>query len=69
MDVRGLQDEQATHANIEKEMRGFASRVGPNDVFVLYLAGHGAASERQLPLHAIGCSLHQPEWCDEKRPR
>lgn len=46
IDVRGLQDEQATHANIEKEMREFALRVGPNDVFVLYLAGHGAAFER-----------------------
>jgi hypothetical protein len=46
VNVRGLADEQATRDNIQKEMRELAAQVGPNDVFVLYLAGHGAAFER-----------------------
>lgn len=45
VEVRDLVDEQATRANIEREMRGVARLVGPHDVFVLYLAGHGAVFE------------------------
>ncbi|SMF96893.1 WD domain-containing protein, G-beta repeat-containing protein [Methylomagnum ishizawai] len=45
-DIRYLRDGDATRANIEREMRGFAERVGPEDVFVLYLAGHGAGFEQ-----------------------
>jgi hypothetical protein len=44
--VRGLQNEEATRSKIEEEMRVFASRIEPNDVFVLYLAGFAAAFER-----------------------
>lgn len=45
-DIRYLLDGDATRANIEREMRGFAERVGPEGVFVLYLAGHGADFEQ-----------------------
>jgi TIR domain/Caspase domain len=44
--VRGLRNEEATRGKIEEEMRVFSSRVAPNDVFVLFLAGYGAAFER-----------------------
>ena len=45
VEVRGLWNKQATRARIEEEMRAFASRIEPDDVFVLYLAGHSAVFE------------------------
>lgn len=41
--VQTLLDHQATLKDIEATFRQLAARIQPHDVFVLYLAGHGAA--------------------------
>ena len=43
VDVRALLDEQATLAGIRAAFLEQAAKTGPDDVFVLYLAGHGLA--------------------------
>jgi WD40 repeat protein len=41
--VRSLQDQAATRAGIEATLVELAGQARPDDVFVLYLAGHGAS--------------------------
>jgi WD40 repeat protein len=57
--VRGLQDEQATRANIEREMLEVAKRAKPEDVFVLYMSGHGVSLDGNyyfIPSDAVSTS-------------
>jgi WD40 repeat protein len=42
-DVKVLQNEEVTRDAIEKQFKRIATEIGPRDVFVLYLAGHGAS--------------------------
>jgi uncharacterized caspase-like protein len=52
-----LTDAAATRVKIEAELAAMAERVGPNDLFVLFLAGHGTALDDgeyyYLPADAI----------------
>jgi WD40 repeat protein len=41
--ARALRDQQATRANIEAAAKELAALARPDDVFVIYLAGHGTA--------------------------
>lgn len=41
-----LTDEQATGERIRQELRAMARRVGPADLFVLYMAGHGRGNDK-----------------------
>jgi WD40 repeat protein len=41
-------DEQATRLGIEAAMDTVASRVGPHDTFILYIAGHGTTANGQF---------------------
>jgi len=43
VETRSLRDQEATRANIEARMKELTPQVRPEDVFVVYLAGHGAA--------------------------
>ncbi len=43
--LRTVYDAQATRAGIEAAFNEAAAAVGPDDVFLLYLAGHGVANE------------------------
>jgi WD40 repeat protein len=61
-----LTDGSATRANIEAAMAAMAERVRPNDLFVLFMAGHGTAMEDgeyyYLPSDAVytsGTTLRQ----------
>jgi WD40 repeat protein len=45
VDIRLLPDDRATKSGIEAAFRDLATRVEPQDVFILYLAGHGFAQE------------------------
>lgn len=44
-DARALTQGQVTAARVEKELRDVARRVGKDDLFILFLAGHGDARE------------------------
>jgi hypothetical protein len=46
IDIRVLTDREATGAAIRAALEGLASRVAAEDVFILYLAGHGASFDR-----------------------
>ncbi len=39
--VYSLKDDEVTKENIQKKIKEIAPRVGANDVFVLYVSGHG----------------------------
>ena len=43
VEARALRDQQATRANIEARMRELTRQARPEDIFVVYLAGHGAS--------------------------
>jgi WD40 repeat protein len=59
--VRGLQDEQATRANIESAMHEIAVRAQPSDVFVLYLAGYGVSIEGNYHFLTYETQYKSPE--------
>jgi hypothetical protein len=45
VDIRLLSDRQASKEGIHAVFRDLAASVGPNDVFVLYISGHGFADQ------------------------
>jgi len=58
VETYALKDSQVTKEQIEKKVKEIASNIGVNDVFVLYISGHGITHEKDGDYYFIpyGCA-------------
>jgi WD40 repeat protein/uncharacterized caspase-like protein len=64
VEVISLKDSQATKANILNSLSNVRTRIQPEDLLVIFFAGHGTAHDDQFHLipHDLGYARSRDEW-------